>query len=184
MRRLQIADPDKIEKPVPGGAGFFNDKIFMYYLCVKDFRMRKITELINDFSINSIREIFIDSPKELEKFGYLISPKSKFESIQIFEKNYSQKFIGNLQKNFILSIKRDFFVRAYLTENSQKTELFKEKIVYEGRYHLRNVGNGEVEPLPTTYNPEMENVAWNLCSPEASRVITNSNLSDFHNEAF
>lgn len=128
--------------------------------------MRKISDLLDDFSIDSIRKFFNNSPKYLEYIGYEISPKSKFENIQIFEKNYCQKYFGNLKEEFVMSIKREFFVKAYLTENSQKRKLFKESLVYEGRYHLRNIGNEEVEALPNYPFFNMGNVIWNLCKSE------------------
>lgn len=146
--------------------------------------MRKIIDLLEDYSLNSIREIFIKYPKELEKFGYKISPKSKFEDIQIFEKNHSQKYWGNFKREFILITKREILVIAKLTENSQKTKLFKENLIYEGRHHLRNVGNGEVEPIPSSQLAGLQNINWNLCKPEKSKIKMNNEMNDFKTKDF
>ena len=57
-------------------------------------------------------------------------------------------------------------------------------MVYEGRHFLRNMGNGEVEGLPSLQQPDMDNVIWNLCKPENSRVKLDSKFIYFDIETF
>jgi hypothetical protein len=146
--------------------------------------MRKINDLIADFSVKNIEKNLKLSPKELGQFEYDISGNNKIKNLEITDIEYKLKYIGDLKSNFILGIKRRFAAWATIVNETGTTTQFKEELVYEGRWHLRNDRNGEAEVLGTHPFSEYENVIWNLCKPENSRVSFSPDYSDFHIDEF
>lgn len=141
--------------------------------------MRNVNNLLADFYIGNIKKNLLLSPNELEQFGYNISGNDKLENLEIRDVVSNVKYLGNLERYFILGIRRKFSVKAVIIKETGTKKLFKEELVYEGRWHLRNDGNGEVEALITHPFPEYENVIWNLCKPDSCRVTFTSDYSDF-----
>lgn len=140
-----------------------------------------MNEYLKSFSTESIKETIRETPDELNEFGYNFDRKSTVDIIQFKNIQYDQKYSGDLNNYFHLIIKRKFYVKTIVKNESNKATLFKETLVCEGRAYFKNLGNGEVESYPDQFSPT---IRLRFCRPKDSRVNMNIDMIDFEGEDF
>lgn len=146
--------------------------------------MKKLVDLSEVFTLKSIQEEFVKNPKMVEYFGYLIAENSIITNIQLQEIEYQQKYSGDLKDIFYLIIMRIFFAKISIQEKSGKEGLFEETLVLKGKYHLRNIGNGEVEILTSSPYSKFGNAIRNLYKYEKSSIQLDEKMKDFSIKQF
>jgi len=109
--------------------------------------MKKLTDILEDFTLESVENDFRINLKLVEDFGHLVAEKSVLSDIQLQEIDYQLKYRGSLNDIFYLSIGRIFLVKIQIKDESGQESLFERKLALKGIYHLKNAGNGEVEVL-------------------------------------
>lgn len=145
--------------------------------------MKKLASLLDDFSLKSIERDFKNNLKIVEDFGHLIAEESILSTILLQELDYQVRYRGNINDIFFLSIKRIFLTKMTITEGSGKESLFEGKLALKGKYHLKNIGNGEVEILSSSPYSKFGNTIRKFSKPgEDSQVDTE--FMDFSVEEF
>lgn len=144
--------------------------------------MIRLNEYLKSFSTESIKETMVKTPYDLNKFGYNFDSNCKIDIIQFKPIQYDQKYIGDLSGYFRFSIKREFYIKAIVKNESKKeSKLFEETLVCEGRALLKNWGNGEVESYQDSV---FQTVGLTFCKPSDSVVKINNDMIDFEEKDF
>jgi len=141
--------------------------------------MKKLTDLLEDFTIKSIEEEFHANLKLVEDFGHLVAENSFPKSIQLKEIAYELKYRGNLKNVFLLSIRRIFFAKILIKEQSGQERIFKRKLALKGKYHLKNISNGEVEILTSSPYSKYGNTIRKFSKPEEGSILADVEFNDF-----
>lgn len=141
--------------------------------------MKKLTDLLEDFTLKSIEEDFQANLKLVEDFGHLVAENSFPKSIQLKEIAYELNYRGNLKDVFLLSIRRIFFVKILIKEQSGQESMFERKLAFKGKYHLKNISNGEVEILSSSPYSKYGNTIRKFSKPEERSIQVDTEFRDF-----
>lgn len=128
--------------------------------------MRQLVDLLEDFTLTSAEKDFKSKPKHVEDFGHLIAEESVVSGIELREIKYKLKYRGNLNNIFYLSIRRIFFAKILIKDESGTESLFEREIALKGKYHLKKIGNGEIEILSSSPYSKFGNTIRKLSKPE------------------
>lgn len=146
--------------------------------------MKRLVDLLEEYSLKSIESIFIKNPKTVEDFGFLIAENSTVSNIQLKETDFRQRFSGNISDVFFLVIRRAFLAEVEIEDNSGAKSVFNEDLVIKGKYHLKNIGNGAVEVLTSSPYSKFGNIIRKIYKPEAGRLQTDMDYIDFTVDEF
>ena len=140
----------------------------------------KINELLGDYSIEIVTNIFEDGTAGSYFLWEGVNPKSKFTELKISDFKRVIKYHGNLKGEFTLLIKCSFNVSASILSGRQRARNINQRVVYEGSYNLLSDNDGSVCTLASDKNKYK-----NLCLPEDSEVdVSNDELEDFDESQF
>lgn len=145
--------------------------------------MKKLTNILEDYSLESIKKDFQHNLKLAENFGHLVAEDSFASQIEIEGVDFQIKYRGDLNERFHLSIRRFFRIKIRIKEESLEEVLFDRSLVLKGRYHLKNIRNGEVEILTSSPYSKFSNTIRKIVKPgELSNL--DAEFSDFSPEGF
>lgn len=145
--------------------------------------MKKINDILEDYTLDSIKKDFQNNLKLVEDFGHLVAEKSIPSQIQLEGTDLQTKYRGNLQDRFHFSIRRFFRVQILIKEESFDEVLFERDLVLKGRYHLKNIGNGAVEILSSSPYSKFGNVIRKITKPDDLSILDDE-FKDFTTEEF
>ena len=145
--------------------------------------MKKLTDILDDYSLESIRNDFQNNLKLVENFGHLIAENSFPSSIHIEGTDFQVKYRGNLKGRFHLSILRFFRIKILIKEESLEEILFERDLVLKGRYHLKNIDEGFVEVLTSSPYSKFGNTVRKISKPQNISIF-DAEFNDFSIETF
>ncbi len=146
--------------------------------------MKKLVEILEEYSLKSIETIFVRNPKIVEDFGFLIADNSTVSKIRLKETDFMQRFSGNISDVFFLVIRREFFAEVEIEEMSGEKSVFHEKLVIKGKYHLKNIGDGAVQILTSSPYSKSGNIIRKIYKPESASLQSDMDYTDFSMEQF
>lgn len=145
--------------------------------------MKKLTDILDDYSLESVRNDFQNNLKLAENFGHLIAENSTASQINLDNSDFQVKYRGKINDRFHLSIRRFFHIQIHIKEEDSEDVLFERNLVLKGRYHLKNTGEGFVEILTSSPYSKFGNTIRKILQPEELSTL-DSEFVDFSLEDF
>ena len=138
--------------------------------------MIEIGGLLGRFSIGAIEKELVQNPFMGYDVGYHFDAHTQIERLRTKELESVKKYEGKLSFIFTLYLKTTFKAKGFIWHKGKFVECFDDIFLMEGKYRLRNEGNGNVEGLPSVFS--------NFTLANESKVVIDKNLQDFNVEDF
>ena len=145
--------------------------------------MKRLEDILEDYSLESIQNDFQKNLKLVENFGHLIAENSFPAQIKLEGTDFRVKYSGDLKDRFLLSIRRYFRIRILIKEESLEEILFERDLVLQGRYHLKYLDQGRVEILTSSPYSKFGNIIRKISKPEDISSL-DAEFVDFSIDAF
>ncbi len=133
--------------------------------------MIDIKELIDQYSIDSIKKELLSNPFFGYDLGYSFGANVQIREIEVEEIESVKKYSGNLSGYFTLYLKTHFRANGRIIKQGEPSQLFDESFVFEGRYNLMNEKESFVEGKPSVHT--------NFSLSDQSEINIDSELPDF-----